>query len=420
MDVWLAGLLFIATYVLIASERVHKTVAALLGGALMIGLGIVDQEEAFAAIDLNVIFLLLGMMVIANIMRGTGVFQWLAIRSLTIAGGDPWRIMIMFSLVTAVASAFLDNVTTVVLIAPITLYVAAALRVSPIPYLIAEILASNIGGTATLVGDPPNILIASAANIDFITFAANMAPVTVIVFVALVVLLRLMFSGEMAAQRSTMASIDLDPTGVITEPGLMRRSVTVMGLTLVGFLVAGPLGLEPATIALLGASVILVLAHLDPAEVLAEVEWTTLLFFVGLFILVEGIIHVGIIDGLAAWLFAQTGGDATVTSLALLWVSGVASGIIDNIPYTATLIPVVQQLAERGMDPEPLWWSLALGADFGGNATIIGASANVIIVSLASRAGHSIGFRPFLRYGVPTVVVSLMISTVYLWARYLT
>jgi Na+/H+ antiporter NhaD/arsenite permease-like protein len=193
-----------------------------------------------------------------------------------------------------------------------------------------------------------------------------------------------------------------------------------MGLTLVGFLIAGPLGLEPATIALLGASAILLIARLDPAEVLAEVEWTTLLFFVGLFVLVEGIIHVGIIEGLAEWLFAQTGGDPTVTSLALLWVSGIASGIIDNIPYTATLIPVVEQLAARGMDPEPLWWSLALGADFGGNATIIGASANVIIVSLAVRAGHVIGFRPFLRYGVPTVVVSLLISTVYIWGRYLT
>ena len=419
MDVWLAGLLFVATYVLIASERVHKTVAALLGGAVMIGLGIMSQEEAFAAIDLNVIFLLLGMMVIADIMRGTGVFQWLAIRSLAIAGSEPWRIMVMFGLVTALASAFLDNVTTVVLIAPITLYVAAALRVSPVPYLIAEILASNIGGTATLVGDPPNILIASAAGIDFVTFAANMAPVSIMVFIALVFLLRFMFAKEMAAQRSTMASIDLDPTGVITDRKLMRRSVVVMGLTLVGFLVAGPLGLEPATIALLGASVILLLAHLDPAEVLAEVEWTTLLFFVGLFVLVEGIIHVGIIDGLAEWLFAQTGGDPTVTSLALLWVSGIASGIIDNIPYTATLIPVVEQLAARGMDPEPLWWSLALGASFGGNATIIGASANVIIVSLALRAGHVIGFRPFLRYGVPTVVVSLLISTVYVWARYL-
>jgi Na+/H+ antiporter NhaD/arsenite permease-like protein len=420
VEVWIAALIFVGAYTLIATERVHKTVAALLGGVLMIVLGVMDQEEAFAAIDLNVIFLLLGMMVIANIMRGTGVFQWLAIRALNVAGAQPWRIMLMFALVTAIASALLDNVTTVVLIAPITLYVAAAMRVSPVPYLIAEILASNIGGASTLIGDPPNILIASAAGIDFVTFAANMVPIAVIVFIALIVLMRVMFRRELAAQRATMVMTDLDPTGVINDPRLMRISVAVMLATLVGFVIAGLVGFEPATVALLGATVLLVLARLDPAEIFAEVEWGTLLFFVGLFILVEGIIHVGIIDALADWLFAQTGGDLAVTSMVLLWFSGIASGIVDNIPYTATLIPVVQQLVARGMEGEPLWWSLALGADLGGNGTVIGASANVIIVALALRAGSAIHFRTFLRYGVPVVAVSLILSSIYVWLRYLT
>jgi len=419
VDVWIAAAVFLGTYAVIASDRVHKTVAALAGGVLMIALRVIDQEEAFAAIDFNVIFLLLGMMIIANIMRKTGVFQWLAIRAVRLAAGDPWRIMLVLCVITAVASAFLDNVTTVVLIAPITLYVAAALRVSAVPYLMAEILASNIGGTATLIGDPPNILIASAARIDFLTFAANMTPVAVIVLVAFFGLARLMWGAELARQRETLAIADLDESGVITDHRLMRLSVGVMLATVAAFVIAGPLGYEPATVALLGASGLLLLAREEPAEVLAEVEWATLLFFVGLFIVVEGVIHVGIIDEFARGLFELTGGDLTVTSLSLMWVSAIASGIIDNIPYTATMIPVVEGLGERGVDVGPLWWSLALGADLGGNATIIGASANVIIASLAGRAGQPITFRRFLPYGVATVVLSLVIASVYVWLRYL-
>jgi Na+/H+ antiporter NhaD/arsenite permease-like protein len=419
VDVWIAAAVFLATYAVIASDRVHKTVAALAGGVLMIALRVIDQEEAFAAIDFNVIFLLLGMMVIANIMRKTGVFQWLAIRAVRVAAGDPWRIMLVLCVITAVASALLDNVTTVVLIAPITLYVAAALRVSAVPYLMAEILASNIGGTATLIGDPPNILIASAARIDFLTFAANMTPVALIVLVAFFGLARLMWGAELARQRESLAIADLDESGVITDHRLMRLSVGVMLATVAAFVIAGPLGYEPATVALLGASSLLLLAREDPAEVLAEVEWSTLLFFVGLFIVVEGVIHVGIIDEFANGLFELTGGDLTVTSLALMWVSAIASGIIDNIPYTATVIPVVEGLGERGVEVGPLWWSLALGADLGGNATIIGASANVIIASLAGRAGQPISFRRFLPYGVATVVLSLAISSLYVWLRYL-
>ncbi len=385
----------------------------------MVALHVVEQHEAFEAIDFNVIFLLLGMMVIANVMRGTGVFQWVAIRSIRVAGGDPWRIVLVLCLITAVASAFLDNVTTVVLIGPVTLYIAAALGVSPLPYLIAEILASNVGGMATLIGDPPNILIGSAAGIDFATFAWNMTPVAVLILVAFLALARVLFAKDLAAHREHMSELDLDETGVITEPRLMRMSVAVLALTILGFLFAAPLGYEPATVALLGASLLFIVARIDPTEVLERVEWNTLLFFVGLFMVVEGVIKVGIISGIADTLFDVTGGEPVATSVSLLWISGVASGIVDNIPYTATVIPIIQQLGERGADVEPLWWSLAMGADLGGNGTIIGASANVVIASLAARAGHEITFRRFLRYGVLTVLMSLVIATFYLFVRYL-
>jgi len=419
VEVLLAGGIFVATYALIATERLHKTVAALAGGVLMVVLGVVSQEEAFAAIDFNVIFLLVGMMVIANVMRRTGVFQWVAIRSVRVAQGDPWRILVVLCTITAVASALLDNVTTVILIGPITLFIASALRVSPVPYLIGEILASNIGGTATLIGDPPNILIGSAAGIDFATFLFNLGPVAVLIFGAFLVVARFVFRGDMSPTPDARRALDLDESAVITDRRVLRLSVAVMIGTVAGFFVAGPLGLEPATVALAGAAVLFVLTGHDPADILREVEWSTLLFFVGLFMLVEGIIHVGIIDSLAESLFNVTGGDLAITSLALLWVSGIASGIVDNIPYTATVIPIVHDLGARGMATEPLWWSLALGASLGGNATIIGASANVVIASLAERGGHPISFAHFLRYGAVVVLVSLAISSVYVWLRYL-
>jgi Na+/H+ antiporter NhaD/arsenite permease-like protein len=418
-DAWIAALVFLVTYVLIASERVHKTIAALSGAVAMILLHVLTQEEAFAAVDFNVIFLLLGMMVIANVMRQTGVFAWVAIRAVGVAGTDPWRILVALCLVTAVASALLDNVTTVVLVGPVTLYLAAALRVSPIPWLIAAILAANIGGAATLIGDPPNILIGSAAGFDFATFAWNMAPIAIVAFVVFLVVVRRLFRPALDAQRAAMQPIDLDPTGVITDPARMRLSVTVMLLTVVGFVVAGPLGYQPATVALLGASALFLVNREDPTEVLARVEWTTLLFFVGLFVVVEGVVKVGIVDAIANWLFDATGGEVAAASLALLWLSGIASGIIDNIPYTATVIPIVQGMEARGVAVEPLWWALAMGASFGGNATLIGASANVVIAQMSGRAGHPISFREFLGPGVMVVLGSLIVSTIYLYARYL-
>ena len=417
----LAGLaVFVATYALIATERIHKTIAAMAGGVAMVLLGIVSQEQAFEHIDFNVIFLLAGMMILAAIVRKTGVFGWVAVRAARLAGGDPYRILVVLSVITAVASSLLDNVTTVVLVGPITLFLAARFGMNPMPFVIAEVLASNIGGAATLIGDPPNILIASAANIDFVAFAANMGPLAAIVLVAFLVSARWLFRNELGVtQEMREALLALDEREMIVNPRLLRQSLAVIGLTLAGFLVHGPLGLEPATIALTGAVVLMVVAREDPHEVLREVEWPTLFFFIGLFMLVAGVIEIGVIRVVADALNEVTGGSLGLGSYVILWISAILSGMIDNIPYTATMIPVVQEMSAPHGGAQVIWWALAAGADFGGNFTIIGASANVILVSMSERDGYPISFGTFLRYAAPVTLGSIVIAMGYLWLRYL-
>ena len=420
MDALLAGLIFAAVYALIATERVDKTLAALLGGTVVILLGIVSQETAFEAIDLNVIFLLTGMMILAGILRRTGFFQWVAIRSVKIAGGEPYRLLIVLSVVSALLSAFLDNVTTVVLLAPVTLYIAGVLRVSPVPFLISEILASNIGGTATLIGDPPNILIGSAAGLGFVEFLVNLGPVALLILIAFLFATRFLFRSDLDVQGNVRAGVlALDEREVLTDIPLLRWSLGVIALTILGFVFAVPLGLETGTIALFGATLLTLISRIDVETVLEEIEWPTLFFFIGLFMLVSAIVEVGIIDALAEFLIDLTGGDATVTTIGLLWLSAVASAIVDNIPYTTTMIPVVERLGASGIPIEPLWWALALGACLGGNATIVGASANVVGANLAGRSGHPIGFATFFRYGFLVALLSIVIATAYLYVRYL-
>jgi Na+/H+ antiporter NhaD/arsenite permease-like protein len=418
-ETFIAGGIFLFTYAVIVSERIHRTVAALLGGFLMILVGIVDQEEAFHAIDFNVIFLLAGMMIIANILSETGFFQWIAIQAVKLGRRDPFKILVLLSLVTAVTSAGLDNVTIVVLIAPVTLYVATNLRVSPVPFLVAEVLASNIGGAATLIGDPPNILIGSAAKIDFITFAANMIPPVLVTLLLFIPLSRIAFRKDLAQDGGRPRVSGLDTGELITDRPLLAKSLIVIIGVLIGFTIHGLLHLEPATIAMAGAIAIMLWSRKDPHHILQHVEWTTLFFFVGLFIAVESIVKVGIIEIIAQRALALTGGSLPVAMMVILWLSAIASGIVDNIPYTATMIPLVQSLGQSGLPIEPLWWALALGADFGGNFTLVGASANIVVASLAERSGYKISFGLFFKYSFLVALVSILVSTVYLWLRYL-
>jgi len=420
MEPWIALAVFVVTYGAIASDRINRTLAALLGAVAVILLGIVTQEAGFRAVDWNVIFLLFGMMVIAGVLRRTGVFGWLAIRTVRVARGEPLAILLLLAGITALLSAFLDNVTTIVLLVPVTLYIATTLRLSPIPFVLAEVLASNIGGTATLIGDPPNILIGSASGLTFIDFLLNLTPVIVLIFVASAAALATVFRGQMTvAPEVREAVLAIDETEFISDHHLLRLGLVVLALTIAGFLVASVIGQQPATIAVLGAAVLLLVARLEPEEVIREVDWSTLLFFVGLFVLVEGLVATGVIAALGTGLAEITGGDQAVTTLGLLWVSGIASAVVDNIPYTATMIPVVQQLGTSGLSTEPLWWALALGACLGGNATIIGASANVVAANAVARAGHPISFGRFLRIGGMVAMLSLLISSAYVWVRYL-
>lgn len=417
--VWLAGGIFLLTYALIVSERVHRTITALLGGVAMILFGILPQAQAFHAVDWNVIFLLAAMMIIANVLKETGLFQWIAIQAVRLGKGDPFRILVILSVVTAVTSAFLDNVTIVVLVAPVTLFVASSLRVNPVPFLIAEILASNIGGMATLVGDPPNILIGSAAGIDFLTFIVNMGPISLIILVVFVGLSWFLFKNDLDVNDSADLDIQaLDTSALITDPVLLRKSLVIMVGVIGGFLAHGALHLEPATIALAGATLLMLWGGSDPHHLLRDIEWTTLFFFFGLFITVEAVVEVGIIESIAQSALKLTGGNLRLTSILLIWFSAIASGIVDNIPYTATIIPLVKSLGQV-MAAEPLWWSLALGACLGGNFTLVGAAANVVVASMAEKSGHPISFGLFLRYGAITTVLSLVIASAYVWFRYL-
>ena len=418
-SVWPAAGVFFVTYALIVTERMHRTMAALLGGIAMILLGVLSQEQAFQSVDWNVIFLLVGMMIIANVLRETGLFQWIAVQAVRMGHGDPVRILVILSLVTAVSSAFLDNVTIVVLVVPVTLFVTTNLRVSPLPFLISEILASNIGGMATLIGDPPNILIGSAASIDFLTFAANMTPISLIILIPFLGLAPFLFKADLPAGRHHSLDIEaLETSSLITDRQLLWKALVVLSGVILGFLVHGVLHLQPATIAMAGATVLLVWGRLDPHHMLREVEWTTLFFFIGLFITVEAVVQAGIIEAAAQSALRLTSGDVRLTSMLILWASAIASGIVDNIPYTATMIPLVESLGQT-MPSEPLWWSLTMGADLGGNATLVGASANVVVASLAERSGYPIGFKRFLGYGLVTTVLSLLLATGYLWLRYL-
>ena len=421
-DELLAGAIFIGIYALIVTEKIHRTLAALLGGSLVILFKLVDQEEAFTAVDFNVIFLLAGMMIIANVMAKTGIFQWIAVEAVRRTQGRPYRLLVVTSVITAVLSAFLDNVTTVVLLTPITFFVAQRLGTSPVPFLISQVLASNIGGTATLIGDPPNLIIGSQMGKDFNDFLVNLAPVAAVALVVYLLMARWLFRDELRAAVTALEPEDIErlveSERKITNVPLMRVSLGVMALTILGFLLSRPLGLEGATIALTGAVVLMIVAREDVHEIFNTVEWPTLFFFIGLFILVGAVVKTGIIADLATGVLSITGGRTDVAALVVLWMSGLISAIVDNIPYTVTMVPLIQALGQN-VDREPLIWALALGANFGGNATIVGASANVVVASMSEARGYPITFAQYLRYGVPATLATMVVATVDIWLRHL-
>jgi Na+/H+ antiporter NhaD/arsenite permease-like protein len=418
----LAGAIFIGIYALIVTEKIHRTLAALLGASLVILVKLVDQREAFASVDFNVIFLLAGMMIIANVMAKTGIFQWIAVEAVRRTQGRPYRLLVVTSVITAVVSAFLDNVTTVVLLTPITFFVAQRLGTSPVPFLISQVLASNIGGTATLIGDPPNIIIGSQMGKDFNDFLVNLAPVATAALVVYLFMARWLFRDELRAAVSALEPDDIErlvaEERTITNVPLMRVALGVMALTILGFLLSRPLGLEGATIALTGAVVLMIVAREDVHEIFNTVEWPTLFFFIGLFILVGAVVKAGIISDLATRVLSLTGGRTDLAALMVLWMSGFISAIVDNIPYTVTMVPLIQALGQS-VDREPLIWALALGANFGGNATIIGASANVVVASMSEARGYPITFVQYLRYGVPATLATMVVATIDIWIRYL-
>jgi len=418
----LAGAIFLGIYALIVTEKIHRTLAALLGASLVILLKLVDQREAFAFVDFNVIFLLAGMMIIANVMAKTGIFQWIAVEAVRRAEGQPYRLLLLTSLITAVVSAFLDNVTTVVLLTPITFFVAQRLGTSPVPFLISQVIASNIGGTATLIGDPPNIIIGSQMGKDFNDFLLNLAPAAAAALVVYLLLARWLFRDELRAATSALEPDDItrlvEAERKIVNVPLMRISLVVMAFTILGFLFSRTLGLEGATIAMTGAVVLMIAAREDVHEIFNTVAWPTLFFFIGLFILVGAVVKAGIISDLATGVLSWTGGRTDLAALVVLWMSGFISAIVDNIPYTVTMVPLIQALGQN-VDREPLIWALALGANLGGNATIVGASANVVVASMSEARGFPITFTQYLRYGVPATLATLVVATIDIWIRYL-
>ena len=417
----IAVVVFIITYALIIDERIHRAVVAMVGASVVVFLHIVPWEMIPEYIDLGTIFLLIGMMIIVNTARGSGLFEYVAIKTAKLAKGSPMRVLLLFSLVTGITSAFLDNVTTVLLITPMLLYVASVMKTNPIPFLIAEIFASNIGGAATLIGDPPNIMIGSAAGLTFNEFIVNMAPMMVVNLVVVMAMLAFIYRKELHVSPEEREGIertfaDLKEREAISDWPLFKKSVIVIALVIGMFFVHAQLGLEPALVALIGASILLFWSRQSPEEIFEKIEWPALFFFGGLFVVVGALVETGIIASVAEFVVANVHSEGEAI-LIIAWFSAFASAIVDNIPLTATLIPLIQGMS-GSMNIYPLWWALSLGACLGGNGTVIGASANVVVLGIAARHGHNISFVEFLKIGMLVLLVTVAIGTGFLWLNF--
>jgi len=413
--------IFVLAYALIVSEKIDRVIIALGGGILMALAGLLDHENPFEAIDFNTLGLLIGMMTIVMITQRTGVFEYVAIKVVKLAKGEPWKIMVYLSLITAVASALLDNVTTILLILPITLDVCRELKLKPVPLIISQIFASNVGGTATLIGDPPNIMIGAKSGLSFMDFVINVGPIIVPILFITIALFLIIYKKHLRASEEDKKKILLiDDRDVIKDKALLKKCLAVLALTIIGFLLHGKLHHQSSVIAITGAVILLLISRVQTEHVFKEIEWKTIFFFAGLFMLVGGLERTGVLEYLAISIVGATGDNLFLLGIAILWVSAIASAFVDNIPFTATMIPLIQNVGElTGLVITPLWWALSLGACLGGNGTIIGASANVIASGMAEEAGHRILFIEFFKVCFPVMLITVAISTVYLVLRYL-
>ncbi len=414
--------LFILMYLFITFEIMNKTLIALLGASIFLAFSFIHQEKAFDMIDWNVIFLLISMMIIVGITKDTGIFQFVAIKLAKFAKGNGFLILVLLSLVTAVFSAFLDNVTTVLILTPMTILIAVELGLNPTPFVISEAIASNIGGTATLIGDPPNIMIGSAANFSFSDFLVNLGPVILIMLFVFIGIIYLFWGRKMKVTNERKARVmDFDESKSLQDIPLLIKSLSILAAVVIGFLLHETLGIEAATVALSGASLLMILAGREEVEkFFHEVEWTTIFFFIGLFIMVGALEEMGVIKMMSQGLLSLTGGEMKKTTMFLLWGSGVLSAVVDNIPYVTTMIPLLKNMGSTmGHSITPLWWALSLGACLGGNGTLVGASANVVSAGISEKNGYKISFLEFTKYGVVVTVVNLIIASVYLWFFYL-
>ena len=421
----LAAIIFVVMYMVIVSEKIHRTVAAMIGAVLMMLLGILSQEVALHHVDFETLGLLVGMMVLVGVTKETGLFDYVAIKAAKSAQAEPRRILVYLCVITAVFSAFLDNVTTVLLMVPVTFSITKILKLDPMPYLLTQIIASNIGGTATLIGDPPNIMIGSAVKeLTFVMFIEHLAPIAVICMVVVLFIMSTIYRRSLVTTPELQAELmQMDEKAAITDHALLKRALFVLGLTILGFFTHSFTHIESSLIALTGGFLLLLLAggseHLVE-KAMHAVEWPTIFFFIGLFIAVGGLIEVGIIAQLAETAVNATGGDLTATSLLILWMSAIISSVLDNIPFVATMIPLIQNMGAMGIaNLEPLWWSLALGACLGGNGTLIGASANVVVASMSAQRGRPISFLGFMKIALPIMTFTIIISNIYIYIRYL-
>lgn len=415
----IAVAVFLIVILLIISERVHRTAAAMAGAMVLILTGVMSADKALSYIDFNTIGVLVGMMIFVAIVRRSGMFEYIAVRAAKAVHGDPWKIMVAFTLITAVLSTILDNVTTVLLVGPMSIAIARMLKIDPVPFLMGQILASNVGGTATLIGDPPNIMIGSAAHLSFMDFLENTGFAVLFILVVLILLMKIVYEKKIELGTVDTGAIEkLDPSKSITNRALMKKGIIVLICVIVGFMFHDKLGIESSVIALTAAAVMLIIGREDVNEAIQDVEWTTILFFMSLFVVVGGLTETGIIKELASKIIDATNGHPMVTMLVLLWASALLSSILDNIPFVATLIPLILAMQADGIDVTSFWWAISLGACLGGNGTMIGASANVVLSDISTKHGYPITFKSYLKVGMPFMLLSIVIATVFLVVKF--